>query len=118
VWLSGCAMRTGSARSFLPSRSATRAITSAAMPNDSHEEAPGLRDRGAHRIRVERRNRPQIDHLGVDPVLRELRRDAQREGHHHPCPDERDVGAGPANGGAAEPDPIRRFGYRALEGEQ
>ena len=106
--------RRGTRRDPGDARSQFRAEPARQLVLVRDDDAVGRADRGRNRVPVERRDRPQIhDHRADAVLLRLLCRD-ERPLHHRAPRDDDHVGAGPADGRAAEGNREVRAGIRAL----
>ena len=76
------------------------------LVDDQHAVAVA-RD-GEERLAVERGEAAQVEHGGLDAVLRELLGDAHRDVHVRAVGDDREIGARPPQRGLADRDRRRR----------
>src|SRR5258708_6796293 len=83
-----------------------------------HRQTAGFLHGTQHRFQVQRRNGPQIDHLGLDAVFGELRGDPESERNHDAGSDQGEVRAGPAHRSLPEANPVGEFRYAVFQTEQ
>ena len=111
-------LRTGASSSSNAFSTAWAAI-SAPNPTNSLSSCtmrrrPVLASEASHRRPIERFDRAKVDHLGRYPSLGEERGGLDREVGHGPVRHDGQVGAGPADGGPAERNPVVAGGIRSL----